>query len=162
MAHARLATNTHAVCTLKRLVWTLLLVVPLGTFAAEVYRSVDEKGIVVYSDRPSIDSTVVVIRTPGSSSRSRPQSPAAGNPEASEGNADDSPVVAEIPREPTPDEVAADRKRNCNFARQKLEAYSTARRLYRNGPDGEREYLSDEEIDKERAQAESDVAEWCD
>lgn len=161
MGRVRLAAKTHAVRILNRLVWTSLLLVPLGAFAADVYRSVDEKGIVVYSDRPSIGSKVVVIHT-GESSSSRPTSRTAGNAEASDDNANQSPIAAEIPREPTPDELAADRKRNCNVARQKLETYSTARRLYRNGPDGEREYLSDEESDKERAQAESDVAEWCD
>ena len=49
-----------------------------------------------------------------------------------------------------------------NYARQMLDRYSTAHRLYRNGPDGERIYLSDAELAAARTKAESDVATWCD
>jgi hypothetical protein len=38
----------------------------------------------------------------------------------------------------------------------------TSRRLYREGEDGERDYLSDDELDNARAEAEKSVNEWCD
>jgi hypothetical protein len=47
-------------------------------------------------------------------------------------------------------------------AKDRLSRYSEAHRLYRPGPDGEREYLTSEEIDAERAEAISSVGKWCD
>jgi hypothetical protein len=54
------------------------------------------------------------------------------------------------------------RTENCAKARQQNETYSTARRLYRELEDGEREYLDDAELDAERAEAEQLVNDWCD
>lgn len=144
---------------MKRLAWIIALVLPIGALAGEVYRSVGKDGVVVYSDRPSKDATAVIINVLGGASRA----PAAGKPAAKDNEpAPGSEVAAEIPREPTPDEIAADRARNCDYARQMQTTYSTAHRLFRNGPNGEREYLSDAEIDEKRAKAESEVAKWCD
>lgn len=54
------------------------------------------------------------------------------------------------------------RAENCAKARQQNETYSTARRLYRELEDGEREYLDDAELDAERAEAKQLVDNWCD
>lgn len=59
-------------------------------------------------------------------------------------------------------DVAAERSANCEKAREQLTAYDTAPRLYRPLPNGEREYLSDEDLDAERARARNQVREWCD
>jgi len=40
--------------------------------------------------------------------------------------------------------------------------YTEARRLYRDVGDGEREYLSDAEVDAERSDSVRAVNEWCD
>jgi hypothetical protein len=58
-------------------------------------------------------------------------------------------------------EVQRQREANCQQARERLEKYNTAHRLYKPGPDGERQYLSDEETDKARAEASRTVDEWC-
>ena len=42
-----------------------------------------------------------------------------------------------------------------------MESYNNSRRLYREQPDGSRRYLSDEELDKARADAGNAVDEWC-
>lgn len=146
----------------KRLVWSILLIVPLGTVSADIYRSVDENGLVVYSDRPNSEAERVAVssrRSPSASATSAPP-PAASDTSGDEPS--DSTVFAEIPREPTPEEIAADRARNCEYSQQMLETYTTSHRLYRQGADGEREYLSDAEIDEARARAEANVAAWCD
>lgn len=54
-----------------------------------------------------------------------------------------------------------EREKGCATARERLEQYDTAHRLYRPGPDGQRIYLSDEEIDAARAEARRTVTEWC-
>jgi len=145
---------------LKRLAWSILMVFPFGVLAAEIYRSVGEDGLVIYSDMPSESAERIVINTlapsPAVVTSSQPDDSNVG------GAASDPPVVAEVPREATQEEVAAERAQNCQTSRERVEAYSTARRLFRSLPDGDREYLSDAEIDEARAQAQSDVASWCD
>jgi hypothetical protein len=59
-------------------------------------------------------------------------------------------------------ETEEQRAANCQKARDQLETYDTSPRLYRPLPNGEREYLNDEELDAERANARRQVREWCD
>ncbi|MCC7257309.1 MAG: DUF4124 domain-containing protein [Gammaproteobacteria bacterium] len=59
------------------------------------------------------------------------------------------------------EQVAREREQGCETARAKAEKYETAHRLYRPGPDGQRTYLTDEEIDAARVEARRAVAEWC-
>jgi hypothetical protein len=123
---------------------------------ADVYRSVDADGNVVYSDRPSDQEAVrVVIAT----------SPARA-PVSVVGRAE---PVAETPAEPDEETIAAaeraqlaeDRAANCERARQRNVTYSTSRRLYELNEDGERVYYSDVKLAEARLEAEADVARWC-
>ena len=59
------------------------------------------------------------------------------------------------------EQVASEREKGCQDAREKLKKYETAHRLYKPGPDGQRNYLSDEETDAARAEARRTVDEWC-
>lgn len=151
---------------MKHLIASLLIVLAPGVFAAEVYRFVDENGVVTYSDVPTGDPGTEIVNVESGSAVSRSANSAPANPDSSGDEARDDtfsdPVAALIPREATPDEIAADRARNCQYARQMDETYSTAHRLYSNGPDGERVWLSDDEITAKRNQAKADVATWCD
>jgi hypothetical protein len=133
----------------------------LTAWSAEVYRSVDADGTVSYSDRPvgeNAETFFIDTRTPTAPPPVTP--PAAGAPETPAEEASDSAALE--PREPTPEERAEERERNCGIARERLDRYLTSRRLYRSTPDGERAYLSDAEIDEARARAAADVEEWCD
>jgi len=136
---------------------TLALLAAGTLHGAEVYRYVDEDGTVAYSDRPvgqNAETIVVTTRAP-----IVPPPPAATtqpDPVAGE------ETVERQRREPTPEERAEDRAANCAIARERLERYAISRRLFRPLPSGEREYLSDAEIDAARAGAAADVEEWCD
>lgn len=127
--------------------------------AAEVYRSIDPAGNVVYSDRPdSANAVPIIIRTA-----------AAATPAARPPSTVTSTRTAETPAQPDQDTVdravAAqrneDRAANCEAARARSESYDTSHRLYRTGPSGEREYLTDAQIDEARAAARAEVARWC-
>ena len=144
----------HASCVLLA-----LIAAPL--FAAEVYRSVDADGNVAYSDRPEGQSTErIFIAIPGvSSSARRPQADVPAG--ATAAGLQSETLVAETRVDPSPEEVAAQRARNCQVSQERAERYRVSRRLYRNLPNGEREYLSDAELDEARAKAEADVANWC-
>lgn len=145
---------------MQRLAWSILALLPLGATADEIFRSVDENGVVVYSDRPSAGSEEFVIRTPRPASPPTPVASPVATPRPS--SAARRPVIAEMAREPDPALVEATRARNCEIARQASDTYNQSRRLFRTGPDGEREYLSDAELTEARATAEANVAAWCD
>lgn len=127
--------------------------------AAEVYRSVDADGNVSYSDRPvgeNSEPIYIATQRPASAPAAAPSSPAAA---AEEPPDDEAPPEA---GGPTPEELAEQRASNCRIARERLERYLMSRRLYRTDDAGEREYLSDAEIDEARARAAADVENWCD
>lgn len=125
--------------------------------AAEVFRYVDENGNVAYSDRPVGENPESIVIT-----TTAPVVPPSAAPAQQAEAATPEETVERLRRDPTPEERAEDRAANCTIARQRVETYSISRRLFRELPDGEREYLSDAEIDAARAGAAADVEEWCD
>ena len=126
--------------------------------AGEVYRSIDAQGNVVYSDRPaSEDSTKVAIRT-------SPPPRAARAPSTRE--APSGEPAADVPDQATVEaaeraQLAEDRAANCTIATERNVRYSTSRRLYREGSDGERVYLNDAELTEARNNAQAEVSRWC-
>jgi Domain of unknown function (DUF4124) len=135
-----------------------LLAAPL--WGGEIYRTVDANGNVRYSDRPEGEHAerlhIVVpepTTPPAAPSASEPSSNAAAQPAASE------PETTTRP--PTEAEKAEEKARNCSIATERLERYQVSHRLYRSLPDGEREYLSDEEIDQARSKAAAEAEKWC-
>lgn len=148
---------------MARLVCAVLLSLSTAAlWAAEVYRSVDAEGNVTYSDRPSSESAQsIFIATQRPSSTPTPLAVRQTAADA-EPTTDEAGEIQRERREPTPEERAEDRTRNCAIARERAERYATSHRLYRETPDGEREYLSDAELTEARTQATADVQEWCD
>lgn len=128
-------------------------------WASEVYRSVSADGTVIYSDRPTGPNAEPIFLA---ASRPAPLPPAAeprvapAAAPAAESPASDGAEAARIERE-----LAEQRERNCSIARARAENYNAAHRLYRELPNGEREYLDDAQIDEARAQAAADVEAWC-
>jgi hypothetical protein len=121
---------------------------------------VEPDGGVVYSDRPSNNTERVTIATPNLASSIAAGSPAA---ETRAPNAASPPgeLGSEVRVGPTAEETAAERVRNCAVAQERAERYRVSQRLFRTLPNGEREYLSDAELDQARARADADVANWC-
>ena len=50
----------------------------------------------------------------------------------------------------------------CKAAQDRYQRYSESRRLFRETPDGKREYLTDKELTEARARAKQAVSEYCD
>lgn len=127
----------------------------------QVYRSVDEQGNVVYSDRPEGQDAepvfIAVRRPPGNPvGIAQPRARAGASESAQQEN-----LAAEMGAEPTAAQIAEQRARNCEIARERLELTLTSRRLYRTTAEGERQYLDEEEIDAARERAMADVETWC-
>ncbi len=149
----------------------LLVLGVAGTFAAvavaqesSVYTWVDEQGVPHYSDQPPADvsATELPIRFRRTdrgmiqaSSQAKAELEAASA--LREGQAADADAAAEADRQ----KLLAERASNCQQSQERVAKYSSAMRLYRPGPNGERVYLTDEELDAERADANRAVDQWC-
>lgn len=152
---------------MKRVRSTLIVTLTLLSttiFAAEVYKTFDADGNVVYSDRPAGDDSVAVaIRThtprPSLAAVQRSDSDRSQS-ELDEESADDN-VDEETIAAAESAQKREDRIRNCALAQERNERYATAHRLYEEGENGERAYLDDAAIDNARADAIASVAEWC-
>ena len=161
MDRARRIANLMALSTAS-------LGLSLGAVAQTVYKTVDEQGNVAFTDRPPIsqsDSNLETVRGLDIK-RTDPVVIAASNKRAdAEQRAGD--IARGISKEEAAEEQAAraeeaaERSANCDAAQARLKRYTESRRLYRQTPDGEREYLSSAEIDSARADAILSVDKWC-
>jgi hypothetical protein len=139
-----------------------LLVVGSAAHASEVYKEKDAKGNTVYTDRPAAlpaeKLNVKTQQTDVVAAQQRSDEPAKANAAAHQASAAqqaaDQKKAAEL--------TAEDRAKRCEDARTRYQSYMNARRLYEPGAtEGERRYLSSEEIDSARENAKKLMDEFC-
>ena len=112
---------------------------------ADVYRWTDANGIVQYSDK-WVPGSVVVKTDKNHGSIPTPGAPAPG---ASRGNE----IVGEQQDKRTVEgDVAKSKAEQCKRAREDYDKAIQSRRLYKDAPNGAREYISDAEADAYRLQ----------
>lgn len=139
--------------------YALLVLVTGSALAADVYRSVDRNGNVVYSDRPAgaqAERIVVAVQRPAS----RPAPSPAAVPAAEAGNSRET-VTETAPERTRVEPTADERAQKCTQAQERATRYAESMRLFRTNSEGEREYLDDAQIDEARAKAAADVDNWC-
>ena len=129
--------------------------------AGEVYITRDDKGNLVYTDRPAtlpaeklgIQSQSTDPAAVQKNYAERMQHYAADDADASQAAAAKGPKAAAI----TPEQ----RAKLCADARQRYEVVMSSFRLYETAPDGQRRYLTSEEIDAVRAEAKKTTDDLC-
>ena len=134
-----------------------------SAMANEIYKWTDADGTVHYRDRPTGESSEVRLgiaysRTDSSAVEQRQQSFAESQARRAESKA----AAEEAEREADAEARAeAEKQKKCDGYRNSLQRYNESRRLYKEGPDGERTYLDDDEMIKARQQLEAHIAENC-
>ncbi len=152
---------------LSKLFVTLLLAGVATVAAAEtVYKWVDTRGQVHYSDVPPREPGARIL----SASRG---SLAAGEEDDDTGDRGPAPLPQGFTESDAPDgatraaavavqrDLTARRAEQCKQAQERYKTYIESRRLYRTLPDGQREYLSDAELTAARVEAKKEVDESC-
>ncbi|HKQ11905.1 MAG TPA: DUF4124 domain-containing protein [Steroidobacteraceae bacterium] len=140
------------------------VVVVAGPAAADVYKFKDDKGNVLYTDKPSTlpaerlniqsnKTDVVAAQTRQQEEMKRMQDAAKANQPA--------PAAAAANPQQAPQLSASDKADQCTKSRERYEKYSTSQRLYEMLPDGSRRYLSDAEIDAARASSKASMDVMC-
>jgi hypothetical protein len=129
--------------------------------AAEIYCNNQGRDC---SDKPSPGATTVRISSANFGTNTL-STPASGSERVSNGSTQDFGADARLGQERSAQalqkDVAATRAKQCKEAQDKYQKAIEARRVYRMGKDGEREYLSDTEADQMRLNARLDMDRSC-
>lgn len=122
---------------------------------ADVFRWVDSEGVVHYSDEWMPGSTVVKTTVRPHSESSSTSSTARAGSRVNEqiDNQDNARAVQQ--------DVAKARDSQCSWAKDRYMKAIASRRVYKEGKDGERQYMSDADADAYREQARKDVQQAC-
>lgn len=134
---------------------------PLSAAMADVYRSLDAQGHVLYSDSPTPGAERIRTGTSAglisTSSTPKPAAPAA--PKSDVLPADASTQDAATRAVQT--DVAQTRADQCKKAKDAYEKSVQARRIYNVAADGSRQYLSDAEADQARINNKLQMDDLC-
>ena len=143
---------------MKRLLLFAALIAWSGMAGAVIYKWVDAQGKVQYGDQPpdGVHAEVVellgthVARTTTPAKTPNSTAPKPANP-------DDAAAKKAVS-----EDVEQARAKQCADAQDRYKKLIEGRHLYTTGPNGERQYLTSEEIDTERLTAKQDVDASCD
>jgi len=148
---------------------------------AEIYKWKDKDGSTRYTDTPPPSN----IKQEPIGGKKKPVNPASKEPLAPVGNVQQTqPVTNAAPPPPVSveDEAAAQRQRNaeaekrnkqekeaeakrkaenCKAAKANYETYTQGGRVYKMNEKGEREYMSDKDLQDGKAQAQREIDENC-
>jgi hypothetical protein len=150
-----------------------LLVIPLTLLYlgatpafATVYRWVDSKGFIHYSDRPPEGAAKVVAIDPRFADRNQnvetqgtDDSASASTPSAPEDSA--SPGAQAAAENTVQQDVAKAHAEQCKKARERYQVYIQSQRLYKEDKEGKRTYLTDAELTDARVKAKRELDDLC-
>ena len=141
-----------------------LLLATAGAQANEVYKTTDSQGRPVYTDKPvSLPAEKLNVKSATTDTvqlQQRYDEQMKGYSEADKARAEAANKTAEAQK--ASELTAEDLAKRCQEARQRYDSYMIARRLYEPGAsEGERRYLTSEEIDAARANAKQSMDEFC-
>ncbi len=145
---------------MKRLLLFAALIAWSGMAGAVVYKWLDVQGKVHYGDRPPDGVHAEVVENLGThSGHATPaRAPEAAPPPktANQPNQDEAAAKKAVA-----DDVSQTREKECAEAQERYRKLIEGRRLFKTGNDGERQYLTSEEIDTQRMDAKRDVDAIC-
>lgn len=142
---------------MKRIVVAALALAVIPVASAELYKYVDKNGKTVYSDTPPADVDAKRLSAPPPPA-SNGKTYVERDKEAQKGRektGDDAKKAAEK------EKVEAQKRQRCEQAKSNLQIYTDGGRILKNNDKGEREYMSDEEIEAERGKMQKIVDEAC-
>jgi len=144
---------------MKRVLLCAALIAWSGLASAVVYKWVDAQGKIQYGDRPpdGVHAEVVELLGNHVAHAAAPARAATAQPAGSPKN----PAAADPAKQAVAEDVSEVRDKQCADAQDRYKKLIEGRKLYKTGADGERQYLTSEEIDSERVNAKRDVDSIC-
>lgn len=134
-----------------------------STAGADVYKFKDDKGNVLYTDKPatlpaerlnvqSQKTDVVAVQARQEAEQKRQQDADKARKQASGAQADQQ-AATQL--------TAKDKAERCTKARERYDSFMSSQRLYEQQADGQRRYLTSEELDAARASAKASMDVMC-
>jgi hypothetical protein len=145
---------------MKRLLLFAALIAWSGMAGAVVYKWVDAQGKLQYGDRPpdGVHAEVVeLLGTHVARAAPAPAVPAASSKTLGRDQVSQDGAAKKAVQE----DVAEAREKQCADAQDRYKKLIEGRRLFKTGANGERQYLTSEEIDSERLNAKRDIDAIC-
>jgi Domain of unknown function (DUF4124) len=146
---------------MKRLLLLAALIAWSGMASAVVYKWIDADGKLQYGDRPPDGVHAEVVELLGTHVAHTASAPASQSASTSHGVPKDSTAKLDDAKAAVDADVARTRDKQCTDAQDRYKKLIEGRRIYKTGPDGEREYMSSQEIDTERLNAKRDIDTIC-
>lgn len=138
------------------------LLLAAGARAGDVYVVTDSKGNRVYTDRPqTLPAEKMEVRGAEPTAEDAARAQQRMDEYAAEDAAAGAQQAQAAEAAKAKQQTADDQAKRCVDARNRYQATMNAMRLYEEGPDGERRYLSAEEIDAARANAKQAMDTFC-
>jgi len=172
-SHTVLRSRGWNMSRISKVVWALVVAGFATIAAAEtVYKWVDASGQVHYTDLPPNQSGAKLIGTYEQESGIVDEGDfddASGGDDQTD-DATEPPSNETVPPEPTVSreakaaalaDTAKAQAEQCKEAQERYKRYTESRRLFRELPDGKREYLTDKELTEARAKAKQTVIDYC-
>lgn len=143
---------------MKRVLLCAVLMACSGMASAVVYKWVDAQGKIQYGDRPpdGVHAEVVELLGTHTGRTSKTDAPAPAAAKSSAVPAADLEAKKAVQKD-----VAQTRDKQCAEAQERYKKLIEGRHLYKPGDNGERQYLTSEEIDSERVNAKRDIDAIC-
>jgi hypothetical protein len=125
--------------------------------SAQLYKYVDKDGKTVYSDQPppNVDSKQLNVRTGTSTDTPAPKTAVERDKDLQKGRDEAAKKSAEAAK------LAAQKEQMCDAAKSNYAQYANGGRVVRTDANGEREFLSDDQIDEAREKAQKQMEEAC-
>jgi|SRR5450631_41136 hypothetical protein len=149
---------------MKRVLLCAALLAWSGLASAVVYKWIDAQGKLQYGDRPPDGVHAQIVEGLGNhggrSELARPPVASATSSQPAKGAATNSGQDDSV-KKAVDDDVAQVKEKQCADAQARYKNLIEGRKLYKAGADGERQYLTSEEIDAERLNAKRDIDAIC-
>ena len=139
---------------MKRVILCALLMAWSTLASAVVYKWVDAQGKTQYGDRPPDGVHAEVVEGLGRDSRPATTAPPAAKTSSA-------PVATTDVKKAVQNDVSTAREKQCTDAQERYKKLIEGRHIYKTGDNGERVYLSSQEIDEERVNAKKDIDDTC-
>jgi hypothetical protein len=147
---------------MKRLLLFAALLAWSGMAGAAIYKWVDAQGKLQYGDRPPDGVHAEVVELLGTHvARSAAAKAPGSTPTLKTTNRDQPNQDDAAAKNAVANDVAQTREKQCADAQDRYKKLIEGRRLFKTGADGERQYLTSEEIDSERLNAKREVDATC-
>lgn len=134
----------------------LILLASMSLNAGSIHKWVDEEGNVHYGDSPPVSAKTEGVRVQSAPSNPGKKLPRLGTPDNSASSGGSGTDTA------ANDEVPEDQARiACDKAQEDMRVISKSDRIKLRSSDGSTRYMTTEEIEERRTQAQSDIERFC-